>query len=173
MRWWTPPDPLAFTASDVDLALRASSDRTPSPEFFDRPVAELAGPTAALVLDRLQAIAEQVTPMPIGFVSFARVLEYPAGGGGLPWHRDRLADDRDAPPHVLEEAENRILSCTVQLSAPGDYVGGDLEAEGDDGPMLAPRDLGTVVFFASTIRHRVTPVNAGCRLSLTAFWSSP
>lgn len=173
MRWWCPPDPLAFTAAEVADALTAGANRCPSDAFFGRPTGELTGPARAPTLERLQIIAEKATTVPIGFVSFARVLEYPAGGGGLPWHRDRLDDDRHVPPELLEEAEDRVLSCTVQLSRPDDYEGGLLDVRGTDGVETAPREIGTVVFFPATTVHRVTPVTAGRRLSLVAFWSAP
>lgn len=166
MRWRCPPDAVAFTAAEVAQVLEAGRLRTPSDAFFGRPVGVLAGPAALPVLRRLQAAAETLSDAPIGFVSFAAVLEYPAGAGGLPWHRDRLEDDRPGAEHHTE-AQERVLSCTVQLSDAEDYTGGELEG---DGGLIAPKAAGTVVFFPSTTRHRVTPVTAGCRLSLTAFW---
>ena len=60
----------------------------------------------------------------------------------------------------------RKLSLTVQLSAPGDYEGGDLEFKLDEGTTKTPRDQGIVTLFPSYVLHRVAPVTAGVRYSL-------
>jgi PKHD-type hydroxylase len=58
------------------------------------------------------------------------------------------------------------LSCTLFLSAPEDYDGGELAIEGQGGIKLGAGDL--LLYEASTV-HRVTPVTRGSRLA-AFFW---
>lgn len=65
----------------------------------------------------------------------------------------------------------RKVSMSLQLSDPSSYEGGDLEFE-DDGAMVrvdGSRELGALIMYPSYVRHRVTTVERGCRLSLVAW----
>jgi len=67
---------------------------------------------------------------------------------------------------------HRKLSCVVQLSDPNNYEGGDLQLTDC---MFAPlaEDIkmqGSITYFPSFMRHRVTPVTKGRRYSLTAWF---
>ena len=67
---------------------------------------------------------------------------------------------------------HRKLSCTIQLSDPSEYEGGDLELIGVNNEPLKEdiRMQGTVTYFPSFMRHKVTPVTRGRRYSLTAWF---
>ncbi|MEQ8442819.1 MAG: 2OG-Fe(II) oxygenase [Alphaproteobacteria bacterium] len=67
----------------------------------------------------------------------------------------------------------RKLSITFQLSAPGDYQGGELEFNRTGNPTSAPKDRGTFVMFPSFILHRVRPVTKGIRHALVAWVNGP
>lgn len=86
-----------------------------------------------------------------------------AAGGHYDWHVDHGAQMPDA----------RKLSISLQLSAPTDYQGCDLELQFGDGVLTAPRGLGTVVAFSSYVLHRVSPITSGVRKSLVAWVSGP
>ena len=67
---------------------------------------------------------------------------------------------------------DRKLSVTIQLSPADAYEGGDFEF--DELTTNADfRALGTVLVFPSYLRHRVTPVTAGTRQSLVAWFTGP
>jgi PKHD-type hydroxylase len=81
---------------------------------------------------------------------------YAEEGGHYIWHQD-------IGPDILSL---RKVSITVQLSAPDEYEGGDLEIwQGGEGPLVMPRGKGTVVIFPSYMMHRVTTVTKGTRRS--------
>ena len=67
-------------------------------------------------------------------------------------------------------AAKRKLTIVVQLSDPAEYEGGQLELRADASISTAPRQRGMAMVFPSFVLHRVTPVTAGERLSLT-LWS--
>jgi predicted 2-oxoglutarate/Fe(II)-dependent dioxygenase YbiX len=63
----------------------------------------------------------------------------------------------------------RKLSFSVQLSAPEDYEGGDLELWAANRPQVAVRERGALIAFPSFTLHRVAPVTRGTRWSLVAW----
>ena len=71
-----------------------------------------------------------------------------------------------------QEARDRKLSVTVQLSDSDAYTGGDFEFE-EVGTTADFRSLGTVLVFPSYLRHRVHPVSGGVRRSLVAWFHGP
>lgn len=91
--------------------------------------------------------------------------EYHASAQGhYDWHHDVNWNEQGAA--------DRKISVTVQLSPADGYVGGDFEF--DEITTNADfRALGTVLVFPSYLRHRVTPVTAGTRQSLVAWFSGP
>ena len=93
---------------------------------------------------------------PIGLVRYT-------DGCHFDWHKD----------HGSGIISVRKLSLVVQLSHPEDYEGGDLEFFGDVDTDQTLRQRGTVIIFPSFIYHRVTPVTAGTRTSLVAWFSGP
>lgn len=75
--------------------------------------------------------------------------------------------------HVDTGTQERKLSLTLQLSEPSSYEGGDLVLDAGEGNFIAGRARGTLVFFPSYVRHRVTPVTSGLRKSLVAWVAGP
>ena len=90
----------------------------------------------------------------------AQYTEYPEGGF-YDWHTDNDVDMRHEPPV-------RKISMTILLSPENEFEGGDLELvkEGQS----AKIKQGQAIFFASFIRHRVTPVIRGNRKSLVMWF---
>ncbi len=95
---------------------------------------------------------------------FVEALQYTRYGPGqhFDWHLDIGAGETSA----------RKLSMTLQLSAPDEYSGGQLEFAciPSDG---AARQPGTAIFFPSYLAHRVSPVEQGVRRSLVAWGYGP
>ena len=73
----------------------------------------------------------------------------------------------DIGPGKLTE---RKLSLTVQLSAPGEYTGGELIIYPE---FVAPKDQGTMTVFPSFMCHNVCPVTTGVRYSLVSWLAGP
>jgi PKHD-type hydroxylase len=78
-----------------------------------------------------------------------------------------------------EKHYSRKLSCTLQLSDPSEYSGGDFLLEHLDGVYPTPsekkqmRGRGTGIFFPSFINHSVKEVTRGRRYSITAWFEGP
>ena len=91
---------------------------------------------------------------------FAQYTEYPEGGF-YDWHVDNDVNCQHEPPV-------RKISMTCLLSHESEFEGGDLElmTEGK----IAKIKQGHAIFFASFIRHRVTPVIRGTRKSLVMWF---
>ena len=94
----------------------------------------------------------------------AQFTEYPKGGF-YDWHMDADVNCQFEPPI-------RKISMTSLLSAPSEFVGGDLEfmSEGNKPPQLIQ---GQAIFFCSLIRHRVAKVKKGIRRSLVMWFGGP
>ena len=90
----------------------------------------------------------------------AQYTDYPEGGF-YDWHVDNDTNMQHEPPV-------RKISMTCLLSPESEFEGGDLElmAEGK----VVKIKQGHAVFFASFIRHRVTPVIRGTRKSLVMWF---
>jgi PKHD-type hydroxylase len=96
-----------------------------------------------------------------GFGEPLHYVEYGAGGG-FEWHSD-LTSGR---------ASNRKLSCSLQLSPPGDYEGGELELC-PHGVLKGFRSRGSVLVFPAYIPHRVLRISRGMRRALIAWIHGP
>ena len=81
---------------------------------------------------------------------------YYEGGGHYDWHVD-------IGPSSISD---RKISCSVQLSNPDKYEGGDLEIWSGGEFKTIERKQGSAIFFPSFLMHRVTPVTKGTRKSL-------
>ena len=90
----------------------------------------------------------------------AQYTEYPEGGF-YDWHIDNDVNFAHEPPV-------RKISMTLLLSPENEFEGGDLELM--KGGKIAKLKQGHAIFFASFIRHRVTPVIRGHRKSLVMWF---
>ena len=90
----------------------------------------------------------------------AQYTEYPEGGF-YEWHVDNDVNFEHEPPV-------RKISMTCLLSPESEFEGGDLELTKPGN--VAKLKQGHAVFFASFIRHRVTPVIRGHRNSLVMWF---
>jgi len=90
----------------------------------------------------------------------AQYTEYPEGGF-YDWHVDNDVNCSHEPPV-------RKISMTLLLSPENEFEGGDLELMRKNG--FAKLKQGHAIFFASFIRHRVTPVIKGNRKSLVMWF---
>ena len=97
-------------------------------------------------------------------LGFVEPLQYTCYGAGqyFGWHADIGGDATSL----------RKLSLTIQLSAPDEYQGGNLEFHGA-AEMPAARAQGTAVSFPSYLAHQVSPVTQGLRRSLVAWAYGP
>ena len=86
-----------------------------------------------------------------------------AQSGHYDWHVD----------HGVIAPAPRKISLSVQLTAPDQYEGCDLELSPGDRVHAAPRMRGAVIAFSSYVLHRVTPILSGTRKSLVVWASGP
>jgi PKHD-type hydroxylase len=69
---------------------------------------------------------------------------------------------------------HRKLSCVVQLSSPKEYEGGNFEITDCTTPLdKDSKEQGSIIYFPSMLRHKVTPVTKGKRYSLVAWFEGP
>lgn len=118
------------------------------------------------VFYQLQTAGERVNATVFGFdlrtLPKLQFAEYHgAAQGHFDWHIDNN--------WTADEPMGRKLTAVVMLSAPEDFEGGVFELN-HGAPKLAQGD---VVFFPAFHRHRVTPVTAGVRRTLAAWWHGP
>ena len=90
----------------------------------------------------------------------AQYTEYPEGGF-YEWHVDNDVN-------FAHEPTVRKISMTLLLSPENEFEGGDLELMKEG--KAAKLKQGHAIFFASFIRHRVTPVIRGHRKSLVMWF---
>lgn len=108
-------------------------------------------------LDRLFAEAGEALGLAVGPVGEPlQIVRYDVGGHFRTWHSDAGYDALD----------RRLVSVSVELSAPGDHEGGDLEIIPDTVGRRRTLARGGARFFPSKAIHRVTPVTSGIRHAL-------
>jgi PKHD-type hydroxylase len=90
----------------------------------------------------------------------AQYTEYPEGGF-YDWHID-------SDTNFKHEPTVRKISMTLLISPENEFEGGDLELMKEG--KIAKLKQGQAIFFASFIRHRVTPVTRGNRKSLVMWF---
>ena len=99
------------------------------------------------------------------FLESPQVARYDATREGqLAWHSDIGAG---------QLAARRKLTIVIQLDPSSAYEGGDLEIWPDNRVVAADRAQGAAVLFPSFMLHRVRPVTAGVRRSLTLWCHGP
>lgn len=83
------------------------------------------------------------------------------------WHQDTF--------WLNPTANHRKLSIVVQLSEPDEYEGGEFQIDSEFGILdqNVIKQRGTVMVFASFMKHRVTPVTSGVRRSLVCWVEGP
>jgi PKHD-type hydroxylase len=127
-------------------------------------VDDLAG--MGWVMDRMVGVVSQANRAfgfdVQGFEESAQVARYDAGAH-FDWHADI---------GVGVAAARRKLTVVVQLSEPA-YAGGVLEVRSSHAVLQADVTRGMASVFPSYTLHRVTPVTAGVRWSLTLWAHGP
>jgi PKHD-type hydroxylase len=113
----------------------------------------------------IEKIMKQTNGNHFGFdgmtlTEYAQYTEYPEGGF-YDWHVDNDVNFKHEPPV-------RKISMTCLLSPKSEFEGGDLELMKEG--KIAKLKQGHAIFFASFIRHRVTPVIRGNRKSLVMWF---
>jgi PKHD-type hydroxylase len=99
------------------------------------------------------------------FAESAQIATYDAGRQGhFAWH----SDIGEGPL-----ASRRKLTMVIQLTDPADYRGGQLEVMPSAAVVSADPRRGAATIFPSYLLHRVTPVTAGLRQSLTIWAHGP
>ncbi|MEO5613299.1 MAG: 2OG-Fe(II) oxygenase [Cypionkella sp.] len=127
-------------------------------------------PEASWVLERMISLTAQANREAFqfdlsDFGESPQVARYTAEREGhFDWHSDIGAGNW---------AAKRKLTIVVQLSDPTSYEGGTLELRPDSNITQAPRTRGTATIFPSFTLHRVTPLIAGTRWSLTLWAHGP
>lgn len=126
--------------------------------------------SAAWVFDRLVDAVARINRDHFGFdlTEFAERMQVAWYGGESGGHFDWHSDIGDG-----QFAARRKLTVVVQLSEPADYRGGALETNAGGQLRAAETALGSATAFPSFVLHRVTPVTAGARYSLTAWVHGP
>ena len=112
---------------------------------------------------RMWEIVQEINATYFGFEleGILEPLQYAAYGVGdrFGWHVDMAADQK---PY-------RKLSLSVQLSAPEDYDGGELEMQLGCWTRQMPKGRGDVIAFPTWAPHRVEPVSRGTRHALVVW----
>ena len=127
-------------------------------------------PGAEWVMDRLIRLVADANRDSFGFdlTEFAESPQVARYGAETQGHFGWHSDIGDGPV-----ARRRKLTLVVQLSDPGQYEGGTLEAMPDSNILAARPAQGTAAVFPSFVLHRVTPVTRGTRHSLTVWAHGP
>lgn len=166
--WYRPGvHDLALTGEECDYLLRCAG-----PFWHSTWRDDLSGVTGVAQYGRRRWIIERISTA----VSIANAVW---------WHyeiptydacqvlRYRPGDFNAAHTDWSPRFPARKLSVVALLSDPDDYEGGTLEFLHDVAPTSPPLERGIIVVFPATLLHRVTPVTAGERYSLTAFYTGP
>lgn len=111
-------------------------------------------------LDDLFDWAAEAFDIPVGPITEPiQILRYDTGGHFQMWHTDAGGD----------RTEQRRLSLSIELSALGDYEGGDLEVVPELVGLPRTLEQGGAHLFPSQTLHRVGPVTKGTRWALVAW----
>jgi PKHD-type hydroxylase len=116
---------------------------------------------------RLTDVIQEVNRQYFGFDLYGMVegfqfTKYEAPSGNHSLHMD-------SSPGITV----RKLSLSLQLSAPSDYEGGELEVVTGKTPEVASKEQGSITIFPSYVLHEVKPVTSGTRYSLVAWVTGP
>ena len=109
------------------------------------------------------SINQQAYSYDLSAIEALQYTVYHAGEGShYGWHVDQG-----------RTPQRRKLSLVLQLSAPTDYEGCELQIYASNQIETAPNTRGTLIAFPSYTLHRVTPITAGIRKSLVMWCSGP
>mgnify|MGYP003643887249 CR=1 FL=1 len=118
-----------------------------------------------------KAIEHNVTSINVNFFGFDGVQLTEGGqyteyekGGFYDWHADS-SHEMSMMPRV------RKVSMTLLLNDPKEFKGGQFQIINEDRSVSLKK--GYAVFFASFLRHRVTPVTKGNRKSFVMWFGGP
>jgi PKHD-type hydroxylase len=102
-----------------------------------------------------------------GLALFQYALYGGPEGGYFDWHKD-YGRDSSYPGQ-----EPRKLTLSLQLSAPSDYQGCELQVRAGNQIDTAPKTRGALVAFPANVLHQVTPITAGIRRALVVWAVGP
>ena len=87
------------------------------------------------------------------------------------WHHDQFENPHNYPQYPDMNGKIRKLSMSILLNDPKEYEGGVLEFDTPNGIFKCKELIqkGSLVIFPSFIKHRVTPITKGKRLSLVSW----
>jgi PKHD-type hydroxylase len=130
---------------------------------------------AEWVMDRMIGLVAAANRNGFGFdlTDFGESAQVARYGAEREGHFDWHSDIGAKKPGADTWASKRKLTVVVQLSDPQDYEGGTLQLRPDSNVTDAPRLRGLATVFPSFVLHRVTPVTAGTRWSLTLWAHGP
>jgi PKHD-type hydroxylase len=126
------------------------------------PQARQAGQIGLTAIQRHDEVRNFVIPRRIALPSFARY------GTGMKYGVHVDAAFLPVGPQPLRSD----VSCTMFISAPADYQGGELVIHVGTEIVRIKGNAGTAVFYPSTYLHQVAPVSAGERLVMITFIES-
>ena len=120
---------------------------------YGDPHGEKAADLVISALARSEAVKALVYPKQISRPTICRY----AAGMTYGFHVDAAVFPSDPPMRS-------DVSCTVFISAPEDYEGGELEIQSGSGMLRFKGNAGDAVVYPSTTVHRVAPIQSGERL---------
>jgi PKHD-type hydroxylase len=114
-------------------------------------------PLMGRLVSKLLGVSRDNYFVDLDYVESIQFTRYDGGLSRYGWHTDSSANGL---------AASRIMSATVELSDPKDYVGGDLKLQIGGKNWVAEKRKGRMILFPSAFPHKVTPVLTGTRHSL-------
>ena len=142
------------------------------------------GSLSAHVKNNQQLAVDHPLTLHLGDIILAALAQHPVFNSAalpfkfLPPYFNRYENGESFGFHVdnairwLPNSQERIrtdLSCTLFLSAPEEYEGGELVIEDSYGYHEVKLPAGDLILYPSTSVHEVSPVSSGCRVA-SFFW---
>ena len=109
------------------------------------------------LVNNLLAVSRDDYFVNLDYVESIQFTRYDGSLARYGWHTDSSANGL---------AASRIMSATVELSDPDEYVGGNLKIDIAGRNFIAEKKRGRMIIFPSAFPHKVTPVLTGTRHSL-------
>lgn len=89
------------------------------------------------------------------------------------WHQSYVQGGSYVMHKDSSYGQSRKLSSILQLSAPGEYVGGNLEVIPFPDRITVPREKGTLAVFPAWVLHQVSDIMLGSRSSINMGFFGP